>query len=73
MTPSMWAKLKQYIGTKTGHGKLELLAKMNDIENEGSSFLPQLEVLLEAYKAKSTRLHCVVCDDLLDYAKKNKE
>lgn len=73
MTPSMWAKLKQYIGTKTGHGKLELLAKMNDIENEGSSFVAQLEVLLEKYKSNSPRLNCLICDELLKYAKSDKE
>jgi hypothetical protein len=46
---------------------------MNDIENEGSSFMAQLEVLLEKYKAKAPRLNCVICDELLDYAKKSKE
>ena len=77
MTPRAWSLLKLYVGSKTGHGKLQLLAKMNEIEiAESKSFIEQLESVVTDYKNRGISTSSgvsiatkITCDDLLQYAK----
>jgi hypothetical protein len=51
MTPSMWSDLKKYIKTKTGHGRVELLGEMVQIEVDHNSLEEQNQKLRTALNA----------------------